>query len=121
MRCNFNKNKNYIEFLLLNRFCFNSVYRENHKGEFNIPYNNKDINCDFISESFEYNIKKIKEYLYNNDISMYNTDYLKILSKAYKGDFVYLDPLIINKLLVPLLNIINKIFQKKIKKILKKK
>lgn len=42
MRKEFNKNRNPLYFLFLNRSCFNGVMRFNNKGEFNVPFCNKE-------------------------------------------------------------------------------
>ena len=42
MRNKFNDNHNPLYFLFLNRSCFNGVMRFNNKGDFNVPFCNKD-------------------------------------------------------------------------------
>jgi len=46
MRSKFNKNHDSLYFLFLNRSCFNGVMRFNSKGEFNVPFCNKDDRFD---------------------------------------------------------------------------
>jgi DNA adenine methylase len=75
-------------FIYLNRTCFNGLYRENSKGQFNVPfgkYNNPKI-CDDIL------LRSISSYLNNNTVRILNQDYTFTLLMASKGDFVYLDP-----------------------------
>jgi DNA adenine methylase len=57
--------------------------------DLNIFVNN---NHPFLTENYYKNIKNVSEYLNNNKGQIYNTDYKKILKKAKKNDFVFLDP-----------------------------
>jgi len=91
-RIKFNKIKNQKGllsaslFLYLNKTCFSGIYRENSKGEFNVPYGKyKNINLTG-------NIRKISKFLRKNSFDFYCCDWEDILSEAKKGDFVYLDP-----------------------------
>ena len=73
-------------FIYLNRTCWNGLYRENAKGEFNVPigcYKNPMI-CD------EKSLMEAKEALKNTTIT--HRDFEEILSIAADGDLVYLDP-----------------------------
>ena len=77
-------------FLYLNRTCFNGVYRENQKGEFNVPVGDR--------QSFPFELGNFLEYsmiLKNAELTC--SDYLDSLKKAKKGDFIYLDPPYIKK------------------------
>lgn len=78
-------------FLYLNKTCFNGLYRENNKGEFNVPYNNKNF-LTLKSLLEENNVKDIHNYLKNNKVSIFNKDYKLIIEKAKKGDFIFIDP-----------------------------
>lgn len=91
LRNDFNTNKSFIDFLILNRFCYNGLYRENSKGYFNVPYNKKPIK-NFINEEYIQNIENIKSYMNMNTIDIYNYDYKDIIRMAKEGDFVYVDP-----------------------------
>ena len=75
-------------FIYLNKTCFNGLYRENSKGEFNVPFGNYK-NPKILDEE---NIKAISEYLNNANIKILNKDYKEVCEMAQKGDFVYLDP-----------------------------
>lgn len=73
-------------FIYLNKTCFNGLYRENLKGEFNVPFGK--IENPAIPN---YNhLKIICEVLTNTEI--YSDTYQVILQKARKGNFIYLDP-----------------------------
>jgi DNA adenine methylase len=83
-----NTNKTYVSALMiyLNKAGFGGVYRENQKGEYNVPYGKyKKINI-----TDKKNLLKIQESLKNVNLSCSN--YSDILKKVKKGDFIYLDP-----------------------------
>jgi len=73
------------QFLYLNRTCYNGLYRENLKGEFNVPIGTKD-KVIFADEDF-YEISKV---LQNADIR--TSDFDKTIAEAGKGDLVFADP-----------------------------
>lgn len=75
-----------VQFIFLNKTCFNGLYRVNRKGQFNVPmgaYKNPTI-CD------DENLLNIHEALQN--VTIVCGDYS--LSKSFidKDTFVYLDP-----------------------------
>ncbi len=75
-------------FIYLNKTCFNGLYRENSKGEFNVPfgrYKNPRI-CD------EENLRAVSEFLNSIDITILNCNYKETCELAKRGDFIYLDP-----------------------------
>ncbi|MBI6546770.1 MAG: DNA adenine methylase [Cyanobacteria bacterium NC_groundwater_1444_Ag_S-0.65um_54_12] len=72
--------------IYLNKTCFNGLYRENSKGEFNVPfgkYENPTI-CD------ESNLRAVAKALQLADISV--RTFASVLELARAGDFVYFDP-----------------------------
>ena len=72
--------------IFLNKTCFNGLYRENKKGQFNVPhgkYANPKI-CD------EENLRKTSKAL--RYVKVTSTSFEDALSDAKAGDFVYLDP-----------------------------
>jgi len=73
-------------FVYLNKTCFNGLYRENFKGEFNNSY------CKEIKKVFydRENIMAVHEKLRHTDIL--NTSFETILERAVPDDFVYFDP-----------------------------
>ncbi len=75
-------------FIYLNKTCFNGLYRENSKGQFNVPFG-KYKNPKIVDTE---NIKAVSEYLNTADIKIFNTDYKEICKLAQAGDFIYLDP-----------------------------
>ena len=75
-------------FIYLNKTCFNGLYRENQKGQFNVPFGRYD-NPKIVDEQ---NLLAISDYLKQADVEILCTGYKKALNEAVKGDFVYCDP-----------------------------
>jgi DNA adenine methylase len=73
------------QFVYLNRFCFNGVYRTNKKGIFNVPRGTRTGKIpsekEFIRCSYA---------LRNAEIQ--NKDFGECLNQVVKSDFIYLDP-----------------------------
>lgn len=72
--------------IFINKTCYNGMYRENAKGEFNVPFGKykKPLICD--SDT----ILADSEALKSAEIS--SVSFEKAALKASKGDFVYFDP-----------------------------
>jgi len=78
--------KRASQFIYLNRTSFNGIYRENLKGEYNVPYGNKNY-----KKLFEFdNLKQLSTLFANSEFS--SNDFDNIKNKVKKGDFVFLDP-----------------------------
>lgn len=72
--------------IYLNKTCFNGLYRENLKGQFNVPfgrYVNPPI-CD------EHNLRAVSRALKSADLAAQEFDV--VADYARKGDLVYFDP-----------------------------
>ncbi|MBM4037256.1 MAG: Dam family site-specific DNA-(adenine-N6)-methyltransferase [Planctomycetes bacterium] len=93
VRDRFNRNADPLDFLLLNRSCFNGVMRFNRKGEFNVPFCRK-------TERFQqaYVTKVVNQVSGLGDILSGRTwdfragDWRSCLQDADEADFVYFDP-----------------------------
>ncbi len=72
-------------FLYLNRYCFNALYRTNKSGAFNVPIGRNTGN--FPEEA---DFRKAAKLL--SQAKLLCCDFTETLSRARKGDFVYLDP-----------------------------
>ena len=77
-------------FIYLNKTCFNGLYRVNGQGIFNVPFNYK--NKEDLNLYSEDNIYNWNKFLKNNNIQIFNRNYLDILDLAKEGDFIYCDP-----------------------------
>lgn len=72
--------------IYLNRTCYNGLYRENRKGEFNVPfgrYKNPTI-CD------KSRLRKASRGLRGVELQV--ADFARCVAPASVGDFVYFDP-----------------------------
>jgi len=85
-----NYNSQWIErtgyFIFMNKTCFNGLFRQNKKGEFNVPfglYKNPKI-CD------EININLVNQALMNTEI--FCSDFIDSERYINEEAFVYLDP-----------------------------
>ena len=75
-----------IQFIYLNRTCFNGLYRVNKNGKFNVPvgsYKNPTI-CD------EENLKKLSQLIQN--VQFQYGDYSRSMEYVTENTFVYFDP-----------------------------
>lgn len=77
-------------FVFLNKTGFNGRYRENSKGEFNIPFSGTE-KINLLSDDVKNTIDNLK------NVEVYNKDYKEFfnwyLNGNYKeGDFVFIDP-----------------------------
>ena len=76
------------EFVLLNKACFNGLYRENKKGQFNTPYGGE-------KKTLGINYAGMREFNYlctTKSVVIKNFDYKECLQYITKDSFVYLDP-----------------------------
>lgn len=75
-------------FIYLNKTCFNGLYRENSKGQFNAPYG-RYVNPNIADTD---NLHAVSAYLEQAKIKISCSDFRKVLDEARAGDFVYFDP-----------------------------
>ena len=73
------------QFLYLNRTCFNGLYRENLKGQFNVPLGSKT-QVTLVDDDFQ----KASELLARADLR--TSDFEPIVDEAREGDLLFLDP-----------------------------
>ncbi|MFA5025756.1 MAG: DNA adenine methylase [Candidatus Shapirobacteria bacterium] len=72
--------------IFLNKTCFNGMYRENSKGEYNIPFGDQKnpTICD------KENILAVSKCLKNTEIT--NLSFEDSVKECKKGDLIYFDP-----------------------------
>lgn len=74
--------------IYLNKTCFNGLFRVNSQGQFNVPFG-KYKNPQIVNEAV---LRAVHNYLNTANVTILNEDFEKALSKAKKGDFIYIDP-----------------------------
>lgn len=93
VRERFNAKSDPLDFLFLNRSCFNGVMRFNSRGEFNVPFGHKP---ERFSQAYITKIVNqvgwIAKQMEGKDWEFQVTDWEDTLSRAQPQDFVYLDP-----------------------------
>lgn len=93
VRERFNLRPTSLDFLFLNRCCFNGVIRFNSKGHFNVPFGKKP-------DRFRpaYVTKIVNQFAYltclikNSDWSFKEADWRETVREVQREDFVYADP-----------------------------
>ncbi|WP_246677957.1 Dam family site-specific DNA-(adenine-N6)-methyltransferase [Mesorhizobium sp. B2-7-2] len=73
------------QFLYLNRACWNGLYRENLKGEFNVPIGTKS-NIILDSDDFEESARILSK------AEITSQDFELTIDQARSGDFIFVDP-----------------------------
>lgn len=93
VRNRFNKNHNSLDFLFLNRSCFNGMIRFNRKGEFNVPYGHKNnrFSKAYITKIVN-QIKYVEEMLQKNNWQFICQSFEETIENAPKNSFIYCDP-----------------------------
>lgn len=77
-----------IRFLYLNRTAFGGLYRENMRGEFNVPFGGGDRTPELLWRTPI--LTEASEALHS--AKLLSGDFEEIVSKAQQGDVVYCDP-----------------------------
>jgi DNA adenine methylase len=93
VRERFNKDSKPLDFLFLNRACFNGVMRFNKKGGFNVPFGHKPQRfaksyITKIANQIKYVTQSVSQY----DWTFVCLDFRKLIPTATEGDFIYCDP-----------------------------
>src|SRR5205823_13165928 len=89
VRERFNAKPNSLDFLFLNRSCFNGVMRFNRHGKFNVPYCHKN---DRFSPAYvtkiSNQVKRIEDALTRLDWTFVTANFRETLSDLRTSDFV---------------------------------
>lgn len=93
VRDQFNREGGSLEFLFLNRSCFNGLMRFSSKGNFNVPFGHKPKR---FSQAYVTKITNqvawARKIIKANDWEFIVSDFRDTLTLANSADFVYLDP-----------------------------
>ena len=93
VRERFNATQSSLDFLFLNRSCFNGVMRFNRNGKFNVPYGHKSERfAQAYITKITNQIKRISEVISAYEWNFSAVDFRKTLDSAKEGDIVYADP-----------------------------
>jgi DNA adenine methylase len=93
VRDRFNKNGHPLDFLFLNRACFNGVVRFNKKGEFNVPFCRKPnrFSKAYITKITN-QVRAVCDVMRERDWTFEVADFRTTLTRVNHGDLVYADP-----------------------------
>ncbi|MCX6382794.1 MAG: Dam family site-specific DNA-(adenine-N6)-methyltransferase [Armatimonadetes bacterium] len=93
VRERFNAHKDSLDFLFLNRSCFNGVMRFNRKGGFNTPFCRKPERFQpaYVTKIVN-QVRSVAQIVSRYDWVFRVSDFRETLAEAKTGDFVYADP-----------------------------
>jgi DNA adenine methylase len=93
VRRRFNDRPNPLDFLFLNRACFNGLLRFNRRGQFNVPFCRKPqrFAAAYITKIAN-QVKTVAGILQGRDWQFKVADFGTTLTSAEAGDIVYADP-----------------------------
>lgn len=93
VRERFNQTAEPLDFLFLNRSCFNGLMRFNKKGEFNVPFCRKtDRFRPAYVTKIANQVNNLQKIMRGKEWEFRIGDWRECLGIASDGDFVYLDP-----------------------------
>lgn len=93
VRDRFNKSGDPLDFIFLNRSCFNGLMRFNSRAEFNVPFCRKPdrFRQAYVSKIVN-QISLIREIMRGKRWEFHVGDWREVLEDVSEDDFVYLDP-----------------------------
>lgn len=93
VRERFNKHHDALDFLFLNRSCFNGMIRFNKKHEFNVPYGHKPKRFSKVYVTKIVNqVKYVEDMVKTHSWTFICQSFEKTISMAGPNDFIYCDP-----------------------------
>jgi DNA adenine methylase len=93
VRQRFNETHQPLDFLFLNRSCFNGMIRFNKKGGFNVPFCRKPERfAPAYITKISNQVRNIGTVINHGDFTFLNQDFATTISQAKKGDIIYCDP-----------------------------
>jgi DNA adenine methylase len=93
VRERFNATPNSLDFLFLNRSCFNGVMRFNRSGRFNVPYCHKPERfAQAYVTKITNQVRQIAQVVGAADWTFEVRDFRDTLAATKRSDFVYVDP-----------------------------
>lgn len=98
VRDRFNDKRNPLDFLFLNRSCFNGMIRFNKNGCFNVPYGHKPqrFSKAYITKIVN-QVKYVEKQLMYKDWNFICQSFEKTIQEAPDNSFIYCDPPYINR------------------------
>lgn len=93
VRDRFNKNHNPLDFLFLNRSCFNGMIRFNRKYEFNVPYGHKPnrFSKAYVTKIVN-QVAHVELLVHENNWKFLCQPFYETIEMACENSFIYCDP-----------------------------
>lgn len=93
VRDRFNEKHDALDFLFLNRTCFNGMIRFNRDFAFNVPYGHKPqrFSKAYVTKVVN-QVRHVEEMMKTHDWTFLCQSFEKTISMAGTGDFIYCDP-----------------------------
>jgi len=93
VRERFNKTGDPLDFIFLNRACFNGLIRFNNKGEFNVPFcrNTNRFRQAYVSKIVN-QISQIQQIMQDKEWEFRVGDWKECIKNIETDDFIYFDP-----------------------------
>lgn len=93
VRDRFNKQHDSLDFLFLNRACFNGMIRFNKNYEFNVPYGHKPkrFSKSYVTKIVN-QVKYVQDMMETHSWNFICQSFEKTISMAGSNDFIYCDP-----------------------------